>query len=107
MMQNSDYDVVVVGAGPAGLLTAKEVASMGCSVLVLEEHDEVGKPERCAGLFSISGLKMLGIPLDHSYIQNIVRGAVFFSPSGRSFILDTKRPIAIVSNRELFDKFLA
>lgn len=107
MMQNSDYDVVVVGAGPAGLLTAKEVASMGCSVLVLEEHDEVGKPERCAGLFSISGLKMLGIPLDHSYIQNIVMGAVFFSPSGRSFILDTKRPIAIVSNRELFDKFLA
>lgn len=106
-MQNSDYDVVVVGAGPAGLLTAREVACMGCSVLVLEEHDEVGRPERCAGLFSISGLKMLGIPLSQSYIQNIVRGAVFFSPSGRSFILDAKRPVAVVSNRELFDKFLA
>ncbi|MCL7387326.1 MAG: geranylgeranyl reductase family protein [Thaumarchaeota archaeon] len=106
-MQNSDYDVVVVGAGPAGLLTAREAAGMGCSVLVLEEHEEVGRPEKCAGLFSISGLKMLNVPLSHSYVQNVVRGAVFFSPSGRSFVLDAKRPVAIVSNREMFDKFLA
>jgi|GEM_PF-1012751 len=106
-MQNSDYDVVIVGAGPAGLLTAREAAGMGCSVLVFEEHDEVGRPEKCAGLFSISGLKMLNIPLSQSYIQNIIRGAVFFSPSGRSFVLDVERPVAVVSNREMFDKFLA
>lgn len=106
-MQRGDYDVVVVGAGPAGLLTAREAAGMGCSVLVLEEHDEIGKPEKCAGLFSISGLQMLNIPLSQSYIQNVVRGAVFFSPSGRTFVLDAKRPVAVVSSRELFDKFLA
>lgn len=106
-MQNSDYDVIIVGAGPAGLLTAREAAGMGCSVLVLEEHEEIGRPEKCAGLFSISGLKMLNIPLSQSYIQNVVRGAVFFSPSGRSFVLDVGRPVAVVSNREMFDKFLA
>ncbi|MEM2909507.1 MAG: FAD-dependent oxidoreductase [Nitrososphaerota archaeon] len=106
-MQNYDYDLVVVGAGPAGLLTAREAAGMGCRVLVLEEHEEIGKPERCAGLFSMSGLKALGIPLSQSYVQNVVRGAVFFSPSGKAFVLDAKRPVAVVSNREMFDKFLA
>ncbi len=106
-MQNDDCDVVIIGAGPAGLLTAREAASMGCSVLVLEEHEEIGRPEKCAGLFSMSGLKMLGIPLSHSYAQNVVRGAVFFSPSGRSFFLDAGRSVAVVSNREAFDKFLA
>ncbi|PUA31253.1 MAG: hypothetical protein B9J98_06960 [Candidatus Terraquivivens tikiterensis] len=106
-MENSDYDLIVVGAGPAGLFTAREAAGMGCKVLVLEEHGEVGKPERCAGLFSLSGLRMLGMPLSPSYVQNVVRGAVFSSPSGREFVLDTKKPVAVVTSREMFDKSLA
>ena len=36
------YDVVVTGAGPAGGMTAAHIAEAGLSVLVLEEHPEVG-----------------------------------------------------------------
>ena len=36
------HDVVVVGAGMAGLTTARELAKAGLDVLVLEAHDRVG-----------------------------------------------------------------
>ena len=53
------YDALVIGAGPAGLLAAKEIALKGYSVGVMEEHPKVGEPDHCAGLLSISGLKSL------------------------------------------------
>ncbi len=41
MQQNSDVDVVVVGASLSGLVAAWEMARTGLSVLVLEAEDEV------------------------------------------------------------------
>lgn len=38
---NSKYTVVVVGAGPVGLLTALKLGQKGVSTLVLEKHSEV------------------------------------------------------------------
>ena len=35
------YDVVVVGSGPGGAVTARECARRGLKVLVLEEGDQV------------------------------------------------------------------
>ena len=42
------YDVIIVGAGPAGLSCAEVLAKGGKSVLVLEKNNEVG-PKICAG----------------------------------------------------------
>lgn len=42
------YDVVIVGAGPAGLNCAEVLAKGGKTVLVLEKNSEVG-PKICAG----------------------------------------------------------
>ena len=46
------YDAVVAGGSISGLLTAREIAKNGHSVLVLEEGFEVGSPEHCGGLVS-------------------------------------------------------
>ena len=43
-----NYDVVVVGAGPAGSVTAWEAAARGLRVLLLEKRQEIGSPVRCA-----------------------------------------------------------
>ena len=42
------YDVVVVGAGPGGSVSAREAARLGLSVLLLEKRQEIGSPVRCA-----------------------------------------------------------
>ena len=49
-----NYDVVIAGGSIAGLLCAREIASSGHSVLVLEEDHEIGTPEHCGGLMSLS-----------------------------------------------------
>ncbi len=46
----ADYDVIVVGAGPAGSITAKTVANEGYRVLVLEKNTSCRSP--CAGYIS-------------------------------------------------------
>lgn len=38
----SGYDAIVIGAGPAGLTTARDLRSQGYSVLVLEARDRIG-----------------------------------------------------------------
>jgi len=100
-------DVVVIGAGPAGLIAAREAAERGAKVTVLEEHKEIGVPCHCPGLLSIKGLKDVAIPLNADFIQNRLKGARFYSPSGFSFTVERKEDVACVIDRTKFDKFLA
>lgn len=106
-MPIEEYDIAVIGGGPAGLLASKEAAKVGCRVLVVEEDDYIGRPEKCAGLYSLRGLSLLGLKPERYYTQNLVKGAVFKSPSGYSFTVDVGNPVALVANRERFDQFLA
>jgi len=106
-MKTEETDILVIGAGPAGLIAAREAATRQADVLVLEEHEEIGKPCHCAGLLSLKGLERLGAPADGAYVQNKVRGARFFSPSGLTFTIEKNEPVACVIDRSIFDRFLA
>ena len=102
-----DFDCIVVGGGPAGLIASKEIAQAGRSVCVIEDHQEIGYPVKCSGLFSIQGLKELGVKPDPSFVMSTIKGGRFYSPSGSELLAysDTKR--AHVVERKLFDKHLA
>jgi len=102
-----DFDCIVVGGGPAGLIASKEIASAGCSVCVIEEHQEIGYPAKCSGLFSISGLKELGIKLDSSIIAVTIKGGRFYSPCGDELLAYSDVERAHVAERKMFDKHLA
>ncbi|MFH0847980.1 MAG: NAD(P)/FAD-dependent oxidoreductase [archaeon] len=100
-------EIVVVGGGPCGSFAAQTAAEFGGSVTVVEEHSHVGIPDHCAGHVSIQGLEKLGaIPPPH-IIENEIKRATFYSPSGRRLIIECDRPQLYVLNRPLFDQFLA
>lgn len=100
-------EVAIVGAGAAGLIASKEAASLGLEVEVFEEDETIGRPERCAGLYSIHGLRRLGIELRDDYVQNIVKGAAIHSPGGNSIEIRMDQPVAAVMRREELDRYLA
>jgi digeranylgeranylglycerophospholipid reductase len=41
------YDVVIVGAGPAGTVTGRYAAESGAKVLIIDRRQEVGVPVLC------------------------------------------------------------
>ena len=43
-MESLEYDVVVVGAGPVGGFLAQRMCEGGVTVLLLEEHAQIGRP---------------------------------------------------------------
>ena len=79
IMKQSDWDVIIVGAGPTGGRTATHLASLGHRVLMLEEHSEIGRPFQCAGLVTPKALHEVG--LFDSVLEEI-DGARIHGPSG-------------------------
>lgn len=97
--------VAVIGAGPAGLQTAIRLKELGVEVSVFEEHESIGVPEHCTGLISKRGVEELGLHLGDS-LQNSIKGAKIFSPSGKMIKVKTKEVVAYVVNRKEFDSIL-
>ncbi len=86
-----------------GLYTAGLLAEKGVSVLVLEEHAEIGKPIQCAGIitprvFDFTGQEPWGLP---------VRGAIFHPPKGAPLSFKAQQTKALVVDRARFDKDIA
>jgi flavin-dependent dehydrogenase len=45
----NDFDVIVIGGGPAGCYTALTAATKGCKVAIFEEHGAIGWPRHDPG----------------------------------------------------------
>ncbi|MBN3036993.1 MAG: NAD(P)-binding protein, partial [Candidatus Diapherotrites archaeon] len=97
---------LIAGAGPAGLLCAKEAAAEGARITVWEQHHEVGSPAQCTGLISKSGLDTLGVEYEEA-VLNEARGARFFSPSGEAFEVKKQRTVALIVDRTALDQTIA
>jgi len=105
-----DYDVVVVGAGPAGSMTAKWAAKGGARVLMVEKRQEIGSPVRCGEGISKAWLNGVGVKLDSKSVAREVKGARIVAPNGKAFYLSEKmagNEVGIVIDRVFFDKLLA
>jgi geranylgeranyl reductase family protein len=100
-------EAAVVGAGPAGLVAARELAGRGFEVKVFEEHPVIGEPNHCAGILSVEGLRRLNIEPDEKFIQHVIKGGTIFSPSGTGIRITGGRTRAYVVDRARFDGFLA
>ena len=73
-------DVIVIGGGPGGLVAAKELASRGAAIAVLEEHQAIGDPVHCTGVLAEDVFDTLALPREA--ILNPLSTVRFVSPSG-------------------------
>lgn len=97
-----DWDVVIVGAGPVGGHTANLLSTRGHRVLLLEEHNEIGRPFQCAGLVTPNAMKQVGL---YETILEEVDGALIHGPSGTLVPVGTDGTVrTYVVCRKLFDE---
>ncbi len=109
MPKNLTTDVLVIGAGPAGSMTAKWAAKRGAKVLLLEKRQEIGSPVRCGEGMSKEWLTEVGITPGR-WINVEVEGARIYSPSEKVFEINEKHAgneVGYVVERDGFDKQLA
>jgi len=108
------YDLVVVGAGPAGSMAAKAAAEKGLEVLLIDRKLEVGVPGKCGEFLpSLREMKRLAPAAEDlgaifdppsRCIVNRTRYVKFIFPNGREIAVPFD---GVVVERKLYDKHLA
>jgi digeranylgeranylglycerophospholipid reductase len=104
-MKRTDYDVVVVGAGPAGSIAARTCAQAGLRVLLAEKRQEIGSPVRCAEAVGKDTVAEF-IPLDSQWIAADV-GHFSLTSSVGDTIHFPPLEATLVLERKIFDRELA
>ena len=99
------YDVVVVGAGPAGSQTAYRLAQRGHRVAVFEAREAIGSKVCCTGIVSRECFELFSP--DDSALLRKTSAASFFIPSGRQLRLERDTVQAYIIDRAAFDMALA
>lgn len=102
---NFDYDVIVVGAGPAGSTAARYAAAGGAKVLMLEKDRDVGYPVRCGEAVSHEGVIQFIQP-DPKWIASTVTKFRLVAPNGKS-VVPKLDGAGYVLERRIFDYELA
>jgi digeranylgeranylglycerophospholipid reductase len=99
------YDVIVVGAGPAGSAAAQACAVQGLKTLCIEEHGTIGYPVQCAGLLSNAAFAECRIT--DRPVMNRVSGARIITGCGSELLIDAKVQKAVVVDRAAVDREMA
>ena len=99
------YDVIVSGAGPAGSTTARECASRGLSVLLLDKA-EFPRDKPCGGGVTIRAAGLL--PMDISpVVERVISKVRFTLRRSRGFERSYPETVTYLTQRSRLDAFLA
>ncbi|HVO72768.1 MAG TPA: NAD(P)/FAD-dependent oxidoreductase [Ignavibacteriaceae bacterium] len=99
------YDIIVVGAGPAGSMAARFAAEKDVSVLMLEKDRDVGYPVRCGEAISRKGASEFIEP-DEKWIAAHINKFSLNSPDGTEVIIEFDEE-GFILERRIFDYELA
>lgn len=97
-----EFEVLIVGAGPAGSFAAEKLAQSGVRVALFDGRPEA-EPKACGGGVTAKALKAWPHLLDA--VGRTVNELEMYAPSGRRIQLKLDEPFAIYSRRA-FDSYL-
>ncbi len=101
----TEHDAIVIGAGPAGSTAARELATRGHDVLMLDRA-RFPRDKPCGGAVTVRSEALL--PFDLSpVVEEVITGAHVRLGGGKGVDLDAGRPIAFMTQRSRLDHFLA
>jgi geranylgeranyl reductase family protein len=104
MASVEQFDVIVVGAGPAGSTTAYRLARAGAGVLLVDKA-RFPRDKPCGG--GISSRAMRELPLDSRPVVEHVADRMELSfRGGRPFVRGRRHPLAYMTQRRRLDHFL-
>lgn len=101
-----DFDVAVVGAGPAGSSAARELSLAGASVVLLE-RETLPRYKTCGGGLVSRALQLLPPAFDLPLERACARVEMRFGEHGPSFSVERGEPIVAMVMRAHFDQALA
>jgi digeranylgeranylglycerophospholipid reductase len=100
-----EYDVIVVGGGPAGSMAARFAAEQGASVLMLEKDRDIGYPLRSGQALSKAGIEEFIEP-NEAFISATIDKFGMIAPDGTEVVLPLEQ-IGYMLERRVFDYELA
>ena len=103
MPKKNNYDILIAGAGPAGLSAAIAAARGGLRVAVFERSKEIGYPIHTSGGSWIAALRALGVP--ERFMHPIRTGKFVASQATASFSYEP--PVSCILEVRGLYQFLA
>lgn len=89
-MEKNKFDVIIIGAGPAGLKCAEQFKDSKLSVLLVEKNEIIG-PKVCAG-----GLSYLNTGFDFPEEKTRKFSKILFHLSGKEYEINLTHPLKII-----------
>jgi len=118
-MQTLDYDIIIIGCGPAGSTTARIAAQRGLRVLLVDKRQELGAPIQCSGALSAHALEEADVLPEAEFVLEAVYGFGIYNQAGEQTTIDyrqikpdkygaapDKKPLGYVVDRRRFDRYL-
>jgi digeranylgeranylglycerophospholipid reductase len=94
-----DYDIAVVGGGPAGLSAACAAAKFKAKVILFEKDESIAHNIRTSGVTWIEEIEKLGISKEH---YNPIKNYSFISPSNDVIIRGNTAKSCVLNVRSVY-----
>ena len=100
----TEYEAIVIGAGPAGSTAAREIASRGHSVLLLDRAS-FPRDKPCGGGVTVRCAALFPFDITH-VVEHVVTGAILSAPNAPVVTREAHAPLTYKTQRRRLDAFL-